>query len=484
MTQIEMPQLGETVTEGTITAWRVAPGGTVAAGDVLFEVSTDKVDSEVPSPVAGVLAEVLVPVGETVPVGAVLAVVEDEAVSAVVEDEAVSAVVEDEAVSARQELTAPTPASEHTGEAAGRPNLAAGAPVAPELPARPPIASPIVRRLASRNGLDLSTLVGTGPSGRVTRSDVERAIDGAAGAAPAPNHDGTAWSGVAATAPTPSMPLPVPQAPSPVGATPAASPVGATPAASPVGATPEADLSGLLHDGDVVEPLNAVRQITAARMATSKSTSPHVMTAVEVDYEAVERVRRSARDRFRQEEGFALTYLPFICCSLASTLRQYPRLNASFAGDRLVLHRHVDIAVAVDLDHDGLVAPVVRGADDKRVRALAREVADLAARARSRRLSPDELTGGTFTVSSSGSFGTFMVMPVINQPQVAILSTDGIARRPVVVTDENGDESIAIHSVGMLVLSWDHRAFDGAYAAAFMRDLKADLERRDWSAEL
>ena len=466
MTQIEMPQLGETVTEGTITAWRVAPGGTVAAGDVLFEVSTDKVDSEVPSPVAGVLAEVLVPVGETVPVGAVLAVVEDEAVSAVVEDEAVSA---------RQELTAPTPASEHTGEAAGRPNLAAGAPVAPELPARPPIASPIVRRLASRNGLDLSTLVGTGPSGRVTRSDVERAIDGAAGAAPAPNHDGTAWSGVAATAPTPSMPLPVPQAPSPVGA---------TPAASPVGATPEADLSGLFHDGDVVEPLNAVRQITAARMATSKSTSPHVMTAVEVDYEAVERVRRSARDRFRQEEGFALTYLPFICCSLASTLRQYPRLNASFAGDRLVLHRHVDIAVAVDLDHDGLVAPVVRGADDKRVRALAREVADLAARARSRRLSPDELTGGTFTVSSSGSFGTFMVMPVINQPQVAILSTDGIARRPVVVTDENGDESIAIHSVGMLVLSWDHRAFDGAYAAAFMRDLKADLERRDWSAEL
>jgi 2-oxoglutarate dehydrogenase E2 component (dihydrolipoamide succinyltransferase) len=251
-----------------------------------------------------------------------------------------------------------------------------------------------------------------------------------------------------------------------------------------VGATPEADLSGLFHDGDVVEPLNAVRQITAARMATSKSTSPHVMTAVEVDYEAVERVRRSARDRFRQEEGFALTYLPFICCSLASTLRRYPRLNASFAGDRLVLHRHVDIAVAVDLDHDGLVAPVVRGADDKRVRALAREVADLAARARSRRLSPDELTGGTFTVSSSGSFGTFMVMPVINQPQVAILSTDGIARRPVVVSNENGDESIAIHSVGMLVLSWDHRAFDGAYAAAFMRDLKADLERRDWSAEL
>ena len=466
MTQIEMPQLGETVTEGTITAWRVAPGGTVAAGDVLFEVSTDKVDSEVPSPVAGVLAEVLVPVGETVPVGAVLAVVEDEAVSAVVEDEAVSA---------RQELTAPTPASEHTGEAAGRPNLAAGAPVAPELPARPPIASPIVRRLASRNGLDLSTLVGTGPSGRVTRSDVERAIDGAAGAAPAPNHDGTAWSGVAATAPTPSTPLPGPQAPSPVVA---------TPEAFPVGATPEADLSGLFHDGDVVEPLNAVRQITAARMATSKSTSPHVMTAVEVDYEAVERVRRSARDRFRQEEGFALTYLPFICCSLASTLRRYPRLNASFAGDRLVLHRHVDIAVAVDLDHDGLVAPVVRGADDKRVRALAREVADLAARARSRRLSPDELTGGTFTVSSSGSFGTFMVMPVINQPQVAILSTDGIARRPVVVSNENGDESIAIHSVGMLVLSWDHRAFDGAYAAAFMRDLKADLERRDWSAEL
>ncbi|MGC8462530.1 MAG: dihydrolipoamide acetyltransferase family protein [Acidimicrobiales bacterium] len=483
MTQIEMPQLGETVTEGTITAWRVAPGGTVAAGDVLFEVSTDKVDSEVPSPVAGVLAEVLVPVGETVPVGAVLAVVEDGAVSAVVEDGAVSA---------RRELTAPPPVSEHTGEVAGHPDEAAGAPVAPELSARPPIASPIVRRLAAQNGLDLSTVVGTGPSGRVTRADVERAIDGAAGAAapshgaagaghraagaaPAPDHDGPTPSGAAVTVPTPSTPLPIPQAPSAVSA---------TPEAFPMGATPDADLSGLFHDGDVVEPLNTVRQITAARMVTSKSTSPHVMTAVEVDYEAVERVRRSARDRFRQEEGFALTYLPFICCSLASTLRRYPRLNASFAGDRLVLHRHVDVAVAVDLDHDGLVAPVIRGADDKRVRALARDVADLAARARSRRLSPDELTGGTFTVSSSGSFGTFMVVPVINQPQVAILSTDGIARRPVVVTNEDGDESIAIHSVGMLVLSWDHRAFDGAYAAAFMRDLKADLERRDWSAEL
>jgi pyruvate dehydrogenase E2 component (dihydrolipoamide acetyltransferase) len=219
-------------------------------------------------------------------------------------------------------------------------------------------------------------------------------------------------------------------------------------------------------------------------MVMSKATSPHAYTIVEVDYENVERVRRRHREEFKAGEGFSLTYLPFISRAVIDALRLYPHMNASVGEGELVVHNYVNLSVAVDLDFEGLLAPVVQGADDKRLRALARDIDDLATRARSKKLSADDIVGGTFTLSNSGSFGSHLVLPVINQPQVAILSTDGVSRKPVVVTDADGGESIAIHSVGLLGLAWDHRAFDGAYAASFMREVKEILETRDWEAEL
>lgn len=236
--------------------------------------------------------------------------------------------------------------------------------------------------------------------------------------------------------------------------------------------------------GDTVEPLNKIRQLTGEHMVMSKATSPHAITMVEVDYEAVERVRRTGRDAFRAEEGFALTFLPFISRAVVDALHEFPHMNASVADGSLVVHNEVHLAIAVDLDYEGLLAPVITNAHDRRLRAIAREIHDLATRARSKQLAPDELADGTFTISNSGSYGTAMVIPIISQPQVAILSTDGISRKPVVVTDAYGNETIGIHSVGNLTLSWDHRAFDGAYAAAFMARLKEILETRDWATEL
>jgi 2-oxoglutarate dehydrogenase E2 component (dihydrolipoamide succinyltransferase) len=233
-----------------------------------------------------------------------------------------------------------------------------------------------------------------------------------------------------------------------------------------------------------VVPLNNIRRRTGEHMVLSKGTSPHAETAVEVDYEQVERVRRRHREMFAGDEGFSLTYLPFIARAVVDALRDFPHLNASVGEGELVLHNDVNLSIAVDLDYEGLLAPVIRNADDMRLRAIARSIHDLADRARTKRLSADDILGGTFTLSNSGSFGTHFVLPIINQPQVAILSTDGVARRPVVVTDEDGGEAIAIHSVGILAMSWDHRAFDGAYAAAFLREVKQVLETRDWEAEL
>lgn len=219
-------------------------------------------------------------------------------------------------------------------------------------------------------------------------------------------------------------------------------------------------------------------------MVSSKHTSPHVLTAMEVDYEQVEQVRSEFKAGWKAEEGFSLTYLPFIARAVIDALRDYPHMNASFGDDELVVHGHVNLAIAVDIDFEGLLAPVVKGADGKRLRQIARDIVDLAARARTRQLSPDDLTGGTFTLTNAGQYGTMMQFPIINQPQVAILSTDGVQRKPVVVTDDYGNESIAIHSVGVLAMAWDHRAFDGAYAAAFLHRVKEIIETRDWDAEV
>jgi pyruvate/2-oxoglutarate dehydrogenase complex dihydrolipoamide acyltransferase (E2) component len=234
---------------------------------------------------------------------------------------------------------------------------------------------------------------------------------------------------------------------------------------------------------DEVVPFDNIRRRTAEHMVRSKATSAHVYTSVEVDFERVERVRAAHRTEWKEHEDFSLTYLPFIARAFCDTVNDFPRVNASVGDDSLIVHRDVHLSIAVDLDHEGLVAPVIRNADGKRLRQIAREVHDLATRARARRLVPDEVLGGTFTITNPGPYGTFMTLPIINQPQVAILSTDGIKKRPVVVSGPGGD-AVAIHHTGILVLTWDHRAFDGAYAAAFLGAIQTELEERDWEAEL
>ena len=462
MADIEMPQLGETVTEGTITKWFKNVGDPIAEDEVLFEVSTDKVDSEVPSPVAGFVSEIRVPEGDTVDVGTILAVVAATAPSAEAAPPPPPAVpAADTAPSAEAAPPPPPPvaAAPPPPPPAAAP---AAAPVAPPPPPAPAVAataapssttggavlSPLVRRLIADNGLDPASITGTGIGGRITRGDVERVIEISPGQRSAP----------------------------------AAAPAASAPAApAPPRAAGPAPRSGT---GDTVEKLNNMRRITGEHMVMSKATSPHAMTAVEVDYENVERVRRAQGGDFKASEGFSLTYLPFISRAVIDALRDFPHLNATVGEGELIVHNYVNLAIAVDLNFEGLLAPVIHEADDKRLRAIARDISDLAGRARTKKLSADDISGGTFTISNSGPFGTFMVIPVINQPQVAILSTDGVTRKPVVITDADGTEAIAIHSVGMLAMSWDHRAFDGAYAAAFLREVKQILETRDWAAEL
>ncbi|MEJ6510684.1 MAG: dihydrolipoamide acetyltransferase family protein [Actinomycetota bacterium] len=454
MAEIQLPQLGESVTEGTITKWFKAVGDVVAEDEVLFEVSTDKVDSEVPSPVGGVLTEIRVAEGDTVDVGTVIAVVGDgagvpapapAAATPAPEPEpapVVAPVVEPAPEPAPAPIVAPAPVAAPTPPPV--PVVAAAPVAAPAASTAGQVLSPIVRRLISDYGLDTSRISGTGPNGRITRSDVELAIR----------------SGVASTTPTSSAP---------------------TAASSGQRRATPSPRSGT---GDTVEPLNNIRRRTGEHMVMSKQVSPHAYTIVEVDYENIERVRRTHRESFRAEEGFGLNYLPFISRAVVDALRNYPHMNASVGDGELIVHNYVNLAIAVDLNFTGLLAPVIHEADDKRLRAIARDINDLAARARSKQLSADDITGGTFTLSNSGSFGSHLVLPIINQPQVAIISTDGVHRKPVVVAGIDGSESIAIHSVGMLAMSWDHRAFDGAYAAAFLRDVKEILETRDWEAEL
>jgi 2-oxoglutarate dehydrogenase E2 component (dihydrolipoamide succinyltransferase) len=235
---------------------------------------------------------------------------------------------------------------------------------------------------------------------------------------------------------------------------------------------------------DTAVPHTNIRRRTAEHMTRSKATSAHVYAAIEVDFENVERVRSAEREAFKAAEGFSLTYLPFISRAVVDAIREYPQVNATFGENELIVHNYVNLGIAVDLDFKGLMVPVVHDADGKRMRALAREVSDLANRARSKQLGPDDIAGGTFTITNPGPFGTTLTLPIINQPQVAIVSTDGVKRRPVVVDLPDGSEGIAIHSLGNIALTWDHRAFDGAYASSFLRQVKEILETRDWAAEL
>ena len=437
-----MPQLGETVTEGTIIRWLKQVGDEVAQDEPLFEVSTDKVDSEVPSPAHGYLTEILVDEGATVDVGTRLAVISGGPLAG--EPGGKGSAAAPVAVAAPVE--AELPAADGDLEEAARPEAAASpaGPVAARSPGGAALLSPIVRKLLNDHGIDPAAVKGTGQGGRVTRGDVLAYIDAQAAA-----------------------PSRVREAPSERAVQPAASFSPASPG-----------------DRDEIVPFSNIRRLTAEHMVRSKATSAHTLVAIEADYEAVERVRRHDKDRFREEEGLGLTYLPFVARAVVDVLRDFPMLNASVGENALILHRDVHLGIAVDLERQGLIVPVVRHADGQSLRGLARAMADLAERARTRRLSADDVVGGTFTITNPGPYGTFLTAPIINQPQVAILSTDGVRRRPVVVETPDGGESIAIHSVGLLALSFDHRAVDGAYASAFLKSLAAEIETRDWSAEL
>lgn len=475
MADVTMPQLGETVTEGTITKWFKKVGEQVKADEPLFEVSTDKVDTEVPSPISGTLTEIRAQEGDTVPVGGVIAVVGDgDAAPAAAPAPAAEA--PPAPAPEPEPAPAPPPAPEPVAAPAAAPAPAPMAPPpAPAAPAPAPAASdsagdsrllsPVVRRLVAENGLDAGAIPGTGPGGRITREDVLDHLDRRATSAPA-----AAAAPAAPAAPAPAAaaaPAPAPAAPAPA----APRPVTPAPTVTP-------------GERDEMVRLSKIRKLTGDHMVMSKATAPHAFSVVEVDFANVDKVRGTVKNEWKATEGFSLTYLPFISRAVVDALAEFPHLNASVAGDDLVVHRYIDLGIAVDLEYQGLIVPVVRGADGKRLRAIAREINDLAGRAKSKKLSPDEIQGGTFTITNNGSAGSVLTMAIINQPQVAILSTDAIVRKPVVVKLADGTEGIAIHPVGHLALTWDHRAYDGAYAAGFLVKVKALLESRDWLAEL
>jgi pyruvate dehydrogenase E2 component (dihydrolipoamide acetyltransferase) len=450
MADVFMPQLGETVADGTVTKWFKGVGEAVSRGEALFEVSTDKVDTEIPAPADGVLTEILVAEGSTVDVGTRLAVI--AAAGEVVSSSAPSTGAPSSTVSVA------------TSASVAKPSISR------EASARGEKLSPLVRRLLAENNLRAEDVVGTGPQGRITKDDVLAAA-------------------AAVTAPTVAPLSPVVRRllaekglrPDDV--------VGTGPdgritrrdveAAAPVPAGPTAQ-----RRDDEVIPFSKIRKLTAEHMVRSKATSAHTLMVKEIDFEAVERVRRNRGPQFKDDEGFSLTYLPFVAVATLRTLREFPHLNASVGQDELIVHHALNLGIAVDLDADGLVVPVIPRADALTLREVARTIRDLATRARSKKLGVDDMAGGTFTITNPGPYGTLITGAVINQPQVAILSTDGVSRRPVVVTAADGTEAIAIHSVGLVALTFDHRAVDGAYAARFLARLASVVHETDWDSAL
>jgi 2-oxoglutarate dehydrogenase E2 component (dihydrolipoamide succinyltransferase) len=441
-----MPQLGETVTEGTVANWHKNAGDTVAADEIILDIETDKVSMEIPAPMAGVLTEIRVPAGTTVEVGAVLAVIESAAGATTSAPPAKPAAAPATATAAKPQpaptaaKTAPATATEQHG--------ATATAVARDDHQR---LSPAVRRLAAEYRLDLASVSGSGRNGRITRRNVLEFIRKQQDAPAQP----AAARGAAAAAP---VPAPASRAPAPARA----------PAAVPAGAK--------------TVPFTRIRKLTAEHMVRSKATSPHVLQAVEVDFYRVDQVRKSLRDAWKTKHGHSLTYLPFIANAVCRALEDFPNLNSSVHGDSLVLHPSVNLGVAVNLGTEGLVAPVIKNADRMSVAQLADAIAEIAQRARTGKLKPDDFAGGTYTLSNSGTFGTLITAPIINQPQVAILSTDGVRKKPVVVETSEGD-SIAIRPVGVLAQSFDHRAVDGAYSAAFLDRVRKIIETSHWVVE-
>jgi pyruvate dehydrogenase E2 component (dihydrolipoamide acetyltransferase) len=435
LTDVIMPQMGESIFEGTITKWLKKPGDTVRQDEPLFEISTDKVDAEIPSPVAGVLSEIKVQAGNTVQINTVVAVIGTGSAAA-------APTAQPAAPSAQPTVAESAPevetGEEETGERVR--------------------SSPLVRRIARENNLDLRQVPGTGSAGRITKEDI---------------------LGFLAKGGTPSAAKPAPAPPAAAAPTVAAPTVAApAPAASKAPAAPAASV---VTPGDELVPLTRMRSIIAQRMVDSKRTSAHVHTVFKIDMSRIVRIREKEKSKYEQRNGVKLTYMPFISSAVIATLRKMPIVNASMEGDAIRYHKNINLGIAVALDW-GLIVPVIRQAEDKSFLGIARAIVDLAERARAKKLKPDEVASGTFTITNPGIFGEQFGTPVINQPESAILGVGGLFKEATVVTDENGSDSLAIRSIIRLTLGFDHRIIDGADAGRFMAEVKKYLE--NWNEDI
>jgi 2-oxoglutarate dehydrogenase E2 component (dihydrolipoamide succinyltransferase) len=446
--QVKMPQLGETVIEGTILKWLKQEGDQVGQDEPLFEISTDKVDTEVPSPAAGTLTKILVPEGQTVSVGTDLAEIAEAggaagdsapgAPSPLAAEAAVSAPAAtvraggDEAPSAASPAAAPVPMA-----------ASVAAPPADRGP-RSQILSPLVRKLASEHGVDLSQVAGTGTGGRITKNDVMGFVAGRGARAP-----------VAAPPPPP----PAPGAPAGFQTTPAPAPA-------------------VVAGGEEVVPVTHIRKAIAQHMKMSLDVSARAWNAVEVNLENVARLRERMKEAFKAREGFNLTYMPFVTRAVSEALLAHPMVNSELRGEEIVLKHYVNMGIAVSYE-EGLIVPVLKGADTMNLLGIARGINDLATRARAKQLKPDEVHGGTFTITNPGPFGSMISVPIINQPETAILGFDTVEKRPVVI-----DDAIAIRHMVYISLSWDHRVIDGALASQVLARVKQNLETWDVAEDL
>jgi len=441
-TEIVMPQMGESIFEGTITKWLKQPGDKVQRDEPLFEISTDKVDAEIPAPASGTLQEIKVAAGNTVQVNTVVGVIAGEG------DGTAAA------------PAAPAPEAKKAAPPPAAPATPAPAAKAPEPEAEPENgdqgrvrSSPLVRKIAKENNVDLAKVPGTGLGGRITKEDIEAFIAKHAGGAPA---------AAAPAAPAPAAPAPSYEAPPAPAVTTPLQPVG--------GITP----------GELV-PMSTMRKKIAEHMLMSKRTSAHVHGVFEVDVTRIVKLREKMKGKFEQATGSKLTFTPFFARAAVHGLRKWPIVNSSVEGDNIRYHSSINLGIAVALDW-GLIVPVVKNAEERSFVGLQRAISDLGERARTKKLKPDEVQGGTFTITNPGIFGAKFGMPIINQPQVAIMGVGGIVKKPVVVTDKDGNDSIAIRSMMHLSIGYDHRIIDGAVADQFMVEVKKFLE--NWNEEL
>jgi pyruvate dehydrogenase E2 component (dihydrolipoyllysine-residue acetyltransferase) len=473
---VVMPQMGESIFEGTITKWLKKPGDKVERDEPLFEISTDKVDAEIPSPSAGVLKEIKIPEGQTVPIQTVVAVIDGAGVAAA------SAPAPAAAAPVAAKPVAPAPSAAPAAAKPAASPAPAPAPAATTAAASTAVAqangaagststtervhsSPLVRRMAKEHGIDLTALEGTGAGGRITKEDIEAVIAGQSAATPSTNAPAAAAAGPRPTPPPPAAPA------SAAPGAPAAHGTQYIPALQ-VGVPRERIYFGNYE----LQPLSVMRQKIAEHMVASKHVSPHVYSVDEIDMSKVAAIRAKSKEEFEKRYEAKLTYMPFFVKAAVAGLRAYPTLNASLDGTNVVLHKEINIGIAVALDW-GLIVPIIKNADEKNFLGIQRNLNDLAERARTKKLKPEEVQEGTFSITNPGVFGGLFGLPVISQPNVGILGLGAIEKRPVVIND-----AIAIRSMCYVTLSYDHRVVDGAIAHQFLHKVRETLE--NWSEAL